>query len=384
MPEQRQPEGSPEPVSYFAPAGRANGEHLNFLAELALADPVVGVVLQAVGGYALIIDEHRQIIAANEALLAMLGAKRSDSALGLRPGEALGCVSAQRGPDGCGTSIQCRHCGAVAAILAAQVSDLPIDGSCSLACCNDSHPKPTDFRIRVSPLFLGVERVYAFVFQDVTATKRREMLERMFLHDLGNLATGLIGWSEELSNATMDDAAMQIVELAHRLGEQLDEQRLLVEFEQGNAKLAHDRIEVDSLVADLRIWFGAHECARERKFVVERATLPAAFHTDRQLLLRILGNLIKNAFEATPPRGTVTLRLVSSAGRILFEIHNAGSVPMELRAKLFKQRISTKGPARGLGTHAVQFFGEQCLGGQVSFESTEEHGTVFRFELALA
>lgn len=379
---EHQPDVAPEPTSYFAPAGRADPDRIRDLAERALGDPIVRAVMQAVAGYALIIDEHRQIIAASEALLTMLGAKANDSVLGLRPGEALGCLNANRGPDGCGTSVQCRHCGAVAAILAAQVDDKPIDGTCSLACCNAGHPKPTDFDIRVSPLRLGGARVYVFVFHDVTSSKRRELLERMFLHDLGNLATGLIGWSEELSEATLNDAAMQLVELAHRLGEQLEEQRVLVDFERGKASLAHERIDFDALIADLRIWFGAHECAKLRHFVVERSELPATFYTDRQLLLRILGNLLKNAFEAAPPDAMVTLRLGTVAERVSFEVHNPGNISLNLRRKLFKQRFSTKGPARGLGTHAVQFFGEQCLGGRVSFESTEEQGTVFRFELA--
>lgn len=375
-------EPSPNPSTHFAPAGRADAEPLRLLAQRALSDPIVRVVMQSVGGYALVLDEHRQIIAANEALLTMLGGKLNDNVLGMRPGEAVGCVNAHRGPDGCGTSVQCRHCGAVAAILAAQAKDVPIDGTCSLACCNDRHPKPTEFDIRVTPLSLGDARVYVFAFHDVTGARRRELLERMFLHDLGNLATGLIGWSEELSTATLNDAAMQVVELAHRLGEQLEEQRILVDFERGRAQLNRVRVDIDALVADLRIWFGAHECAKKRHFVVERAEPLAELYTDRQLLLRVLGNLLKNAFEATPPGGTVTLRLIANGEGIVFEIRNPGNLSDDLRQKLFRQRFSTKGPARGLGTHAVQFFGEQCLGGQVSFDATEEQGTIFRFELA--
>jgi len=104
--------------TYFASAARANSEQIRQLSELALADPILGIVFEAVGGYALVIDQHRQIIAANDELLQMLGAKRDDSLLGLRPGEAVHCINAARGPGGCGTSLQCRHCGAVAAILA--------------------------------------------------------------------------------------------------------------------------------------------------------------------------------------------------------------------------------------------------------------------------
>jgi signal transduction histidine kinase len=381
MTDQRPLGGPPVPDSYFAPAGRATPEHIRELSERALADPILGVVFEAVSGYAMVMDRHRQIIAGNAALLDMLGTKAADSVLGLRPGEALHCVNAKRGPDGCGTSIQCRHCGAVAAILAAQVDDQPMDGQCSLACCDDEHLKPIEFRIRVSPLLLADERVYVFVFQDVTSTKRRELLERMFLHDLGNLLTGLLGWSEELSRTPAADAATQVIDLAQRIGEQLDDQRLLVHCEAGELKLTPERIDFDALIASLRAWFGAHACAEGRHFTVEMAATSGMLRTDRQLLLRVLGNLLKNAFEATEVGGLVTLRVTASTTSSVFEIHNTGVIPHEIARQLFKQRLSSKGPARGLGIYAVQLLGEQCLGGQISFESSAERGTAFRFEL---
>ena len=34
-----------------------------------------------------------------------------------RPGEAIGCVHASDGPDGCGTGLHCWTCGAVIAVL---------------------------------------------------------------------------------------------------------------------------------------------------------------------------------------------------------------------------------------------------------------------------
>ena len=121
MKEDRPLDGLTTPDTYFASSARATSERIRELSELALADPILGIVFEAVGGYALVIDQHRQIIAANDELLQMLGAKRDASLLGLRPGEAFHCINAARGPGGCGTSLQCRHCGAVAAILAAQV-----------------------------------------------------------------------------------------------------------------------------------------------------------------------------------------------------------------------------------------------------------------------
>lgn len=381
MKEDRPLGGSTTPDTFFASAARATSEQIRDLSEVALADPILGTVFEAVGGYALVIDRHRQIIAANDELLQMLGAKRDDSLFGLRPGEAMHCINADRGPSGCGTSLQCRHCGAVAAILAAQVSNEPIDGTCTIACCEDDHVKPTEFRVRVKPLILAGEQVYVFVFHDITASKQREMLEQVFLHDLRNLVTGLLGWSDELNRETVTEAATQVVDLAHRTGEYLEQQGVLLNAQSGHLRLKTEPINIDAIVASLRAVFGTGEYARDRCLLVEKEGTSMSLITDGQLLLRVLGNLVKNAFEATPTGGAVTLRVVSSEDRAVFEVHNIGALPIDVAKLLFKRRITTKGPGRGLGLYAVQLFGEQCLGGQVTFESTDHGGTVFRLNL---
>jgi len=84
--------------TYFAPAERSDPESLAALAALAVTDPVIQAVLEAVGGLLMVLDEHRQILAANRELLDGLKVKTGDNLIGQRPGEALGCVHAQTGP----------------------------------------------------------------------------------------------------------------------------------------------------------------------------------------------------------------------------------------------------------------------------------------------
>jgi signal transduction histidine kinase len=373
--------GSTTPDTYFASPERATSERIRELSELALADPILEIVFEAVGGYTLVIDQHRQIIAANDELLQMLGAKRNEPLLELRIGEALNCINVARGPNGCGTSRQCRHCGAVAAILAAQVSNQPVDGTCTVACCDDDQVKPTELRVRVKPLLLANEQVYVFVFHDITVAKQRELLEQVFLHELRNLVTGLLGWSDALNRETVSEAATQIVELARRTGECLEQQGVLLNAESGQLQLKVESINLEAIVASLRALFGTSEYTRDRCLLVDVEESPKTLITDGQLLLRVLGNLVKNAFEATPTGGAVTLRIISSVEGVVFEVHNLGALPVDVAKQLFKRRVTTKGPGRGLGLYSVQLFGEQCLGGQVTFESTDDCGTIFRLNL---
>jgi signal transduction histidine kinase len=328
-------------------------------------------------------DANRQIVAANRALLAMLGAANNDMILGLRPGEAISCVNAQRGPGGCGTSLQCRHCGGVVAILTSQAAELPAEGDCTLACPNDGNAKVATFRTRVTPIGLPDERLYLAVFHDISASKRRELFDGLFVHDLSNLVSGLLGWTEELSNDPGPEAVLQVQELAVRIAEQLEEHKAMEHVERVGLKLERQPIDPVALGQRLKSWFGANACARGRHFVIEHRISDGPLVTDQKLLLRVLGNLIKNAFEATPESGTVQLTIQIDELTACFEIHNPGSIPSDVAAQLLNVPVTTKRNGHGLGLHSVKVFGELYLGGAVSFESNPDSGTFFRFELPL-
>lgn len=375
------PEGGDDVTSYFAPAGRADEELLRELSARALANPLVRVVLEAVGGFALIVDTHRQIIAANQEVLDLLGLCEHASLIGRRPGEAVACTNAVRGPNGCGTSQQCQHCGAVISLLAAQAGDAPVEELCTITCREGAALVLHDFKVRASPLVLGGERVYALVFHDVTSEKWRDMHEKLFVHDLNNILSGLIGWGEELLAEPSVGAATRIVELARHLGEHLAGHRALMQCESGELQLTRECIDIDALVVSLQSLFGggSEDCAR--RFVVEKQPKTHPLYTDRKLLGRVLANLVKNALEATKRGDVVTLRISGDAEHTEFRVHNSSVIPPDIAGSLFHRRVSTKGPGRGLGMYAVQVLGEQCLGGQVSFQSTEECGTEFSFRL---
>jgi signal transduction histidine kinase len=235
--------------------------------------------------------------------------------------------------------------------------------------------------VRVRPLNLAEERVYVVVFHDITSLKWRDLQNRMFLHDLGNMLTGLGYWSEELVEATSENAAAQIIAMVRRMNDSLESHRLLSQCESGEMKLSPQRITSDVLVADLHAWFDKGASEAQCEFVIKPVHVALNLVTDMPLLMRVLGNLIKNAIEASEPGRAVTLAILARDDSTTFSVHNAGVIPELVAAQLFKSRLSTKGRGRGLGMYAVQVFGEQLLGGHVEFESTNELGTVFRFTL---
>ena len=65
-------------------------------------------------------------------------------------------------------------------------------------------------------------------------------------------------------------------------------------------------------------------------------------------------------------------------------MHNGGVIPPEVQARIFQRSFSTKAArGRGLGTYSMKLLGERYLGGEVSFVSTPETGTVFSIRLPL-
>lgn len=107
-----------------------------------------------------------------------------------------------------------------------------------------------------------------------------------------------------------------------------------------------------------------------------------ALWTDPQLLLRILGNMVKNALEGTAPGQTVRLSCARRDGNVVFTVHNPGVMPPEVQLQMFQRSFSTKSQAgRGIGTYSMKLLGERYLGGTVDFTSRAPDGTTFTLTL---
>jgi hypothetical protein len=103
--------------------------------------------------------------------------------------------------------------------------------------------------------------------------------------------------------------------------------------------------------------------------------------SDKRLLSRVLGNLIKNALEASMPGQTVTVS-VNGGGTPAFCVHNESAIPEEVQTQIFHRSFSTKeGVGRGVGTYSAKLLTESYLAGTVEFRSTATEGTTFTVRL---
>lgn len=373
-----------EPGCNLAPPGRAAALEVEEYASLCLVDPVLHAVLLAVDSYAVILNAQRQILAANPVLLEAL-ALEEPAACGLRMGEAFGCVHATEGQDGCGSSQACRRCGALLSVLSTQGLGQPASGECLMSIQRNGRWEAREFFARSLPIEVSGHRLTLLTLQDISAQKRREMLERIFIHDLMNSLQGLRGWTEILQGAGANpaNAAQRILDMAGHLTAEVEAQRRLLQAEYGDLSPDTRSVSPARILADLSEALGPEVDARMLR--LPSAAEDAPIRTDPAILARILTNMVRNAMEAMPTGAQGRIWYESRDGRPRFTVQNPGCIPPEVADRIFQRSFSTKASrGRGLGTYGMKVLGESVLGGKVGFTTNWEEGTQFFIELPAA
>lgn len=374
-----------EKNTYFAPAGRASGEKLD-AAQRAIAQAAfIEVLMQAMPDFVMLLNEQRQIVAINQRLLQAFGVEDPAHLLGKRPGEALNCIHAADGPDGCGTGKNCAVCGAALAILESQESGQQASGECRLIICKDGGTA-LDLEAVATPLDVAGLSLTVFALRDISSDKRRQVLERVFFHDVINTAGGIRGVASLLHedpHLPLDKQETYkgwLVDLSDNLMEEITHQRRLLAAERGQYLVQRQKTVLSELLQDVFQLYEHHYSVPGR--ILKLETVPDhTFETDQPIMRRIVGNMVLNALEATPEGGTVLMRALLTDDKLRIEVENSGEIPQEIQRSLFKRSFSTKSDSgRGIGTYSMKLFGERYLGGSVGFDS-QEGRTIFYIEL---
>jgi len=368
-----------EQTTYFAPADRASTQVIAKQVAQIVGHPVVTTVLESFCGQVLVLNQDRQILAASPEFRDALNACGIDDFQGMRPGEALRCEHMDEGPGGCGTSLACRHCGAVAAVLAAQCCLGPAYDECWISMRRKHGHESIEFRAKATPLRLADLDLVVLALQDISDQKRRGVLEHRFLHDARNLLGGVITWSELIAGGdTSDEAVSSLKKLALSLRDLIAEHGLLARAERGELLPAKGRIYFDELERALRDGFSRHPRAALRRLDILFPVESPLLTSDVTIVLRILSNAVKNAADATGEGGVIEVRFDQPDGQPRFSVHNPGVIPEAVAQRIFQRSFTTKDePGHGLGTYSMRLLAERYLDGQVAFESTPEKGTTF-------
>jgi hypothetical protein len=336
----------------------------------------------------MVLNSRRQIVMANRACMDMLGAGALDALLGKRPGEAAGCAFAGIGPAGCGTSENCRECGALLAILGSITGHDRATRECQLLTTGpDGMTSAMDLKFTVSPWQTESGLYYVATILDIGHEKRRRVLERIFFHDILNSAGG----AQSLVDMLMDevpDVSREIVALVRSslfaLVDEIQKQRQLLALERNEYAVSLLTLQGLEVVSNIADEFRRHPKCIGKGITLDQEAENIPVLTDHTLLRRVVVNMLLNALEATGSGGEVTLGLSREDGSAVLWVGNDAGMPAAVRLQVFTRSFSTQGPARGLGTYSIKLLAENYLGATVGFSSTQGSGTRFWLKLPAA
>ncbi|MBN1301670.1 MAG: GHKL domain-containing protein [Melioribacteraceae bacterium] len=331
--------------------------------------------LNSIPVHVTVLNSHRQIVFANQSFQEFLSLPFSEI-LGKRPGEAVDCINWKKGISGCGTSKFCRQCGAVNAILKSYKGNRGIE-ECRITLDN-SHA--LDLMVWATPIKIGDHEFTIFTMSDVSHEKRRKALERIFFHDILNTAGAVRGFFELIRN---DDPSnlMEYLKITETMTEQLIEeikaQRTISAAENDELILEIQPFSTREILEEIKMIYSSHQVSHDKNIEIKTGCIDIVIRSDKTILRRIIGNLLKNALEASKAGDTVNLSCRMQEGFVEFMVENPTFIPEEIQTQLFQRSFSTKGIGRGLGTYSVKMLSERYLEGQVKFVSSRDKGTVF-------
>jgi signal transduction histidine kinase len=343
---------------------------------LLATTPPVAALLHAMPTMALILNPAFQIVAANAQVLEHFHLADLTGIIGQRPGELLNChygaslCDYRNGP-------ACQSCGVTRALWRAGQGRANVE-DCRLLLANGN---VLDLQVRVAPFTCNDESFLIFSLLAGDQGKRREVLAYTLFHDITNTLS-IIRSSVELLPAEDDAATIEKLQrmalLAIRwLSHDVDMLQVLLSAENGELQPQYKAVEVRAFLQELADMYSTHKVAFGKSIQITPATEMVTIQSDPHLLARIVGNLLKNALEASQPGETVTLHSTRDQDTLQIQVANPSVIPTRIHTRIFHRAFSTKGPGRGFGAYSAKLLTEQYLHGTLNFQSGEGTGTVF-------
>ncbi|MBT3182575.1 MAG: HAMP domain-containing histidine kinase [Deltaproteobacteria bacterium] len=331
-----------------------------------------------------VINDGLQVLYGNEVFLNKIGMRSIEDVLGEDFGKIIRCQYSAGKGNRCGTDSSCSLCGFLISSLAS-ISGEEIQMEYLLT--PEERGRSDIYKIRTYPLSIGGSKYVLCSMMDVGDSKRRHALERIFFHDVLNTANVVLHFADILKDRVpteLKDMCGKNLFAVRRLIEEILDQRTLLNAEKG--ELSVNKVEIKSLDLLQRLCseYNEHPDAAGKTVEVFADSISCSFQNDEFLLYRVLGNMLKNALEATEKGEIVKAGCYMDGNSVVFKIHNVACMDENVQKQLFNRAFSTKGKGHGWGAYSMKLITERYLGGELSFTSNKKDGTTFVAEYPLA
>jgi len=362
------------PLSVAGPAPQPLAKAVLPLHRAVLAHQELVEILNSLPYLALVVDDSRQVLFANQTTLETLGAAELTEIIGRRPGELLACLQADKHQDGCGAAEGCRHCQAVLTITACLSTGNRVSNEARVSARRDNHLIAYDLRVTATPLHLNGATLAMVYLEDISAGKRREHLENIFLHDLLNS----IGSLQLLIDLPPEHRTPQwrgmITKQAQVLADEVHAHRILSRAEHGELEADISCVPVALLLEEALAGLKPLAEQRGTTLAITYPETPVYLATDLKIARRVVLNAVKNAVEAAEAGDPVSIEVRPGEQLVGIAVWNPQTISEAVRHQLFQRSFSTKGAGRGLGTYSMRLLLEEYLGGQIEY-LCDEQGT---------
>ncbi len=218
------------------------------------------------------------------------------------------------------------------------------------------------------------------------AEELRRQVDGITRHDMKSPLNGIVGFADFLLSADdipphHMDAVRIIRQEGMRALHMVNLSLGLLRMEQGTFTLVPKEVDLVPILCDLQcdlsdliqgkrltlvILLEGHPIRKGERFILWGEEL---------LCFSVFANLLKNAMEASPVGGAVTVSLQQEGAKHTIRIHNHGAVPIQIRERFFdKYTTFGKSAGTGLGTYSARLITE-AQGGTIHLEAVGQDET---------
>ena len=215
-------------------------------------------------------------------------------------------------------------------------------------------------------------------------------------HELRTPITSILGYTEMLQDGAYGDldddqldAVRRVATNSSRLLSLIDDLLTLSRIQDGQLGMVDRLVDLRKVIAAGCAVVAPSLERRALELDVDLPDEPVPFLGDRDMLERVVINLVGNAVKFTPERGHVDVRLQVGPESVVIEVADTGiGIPLQeqeqLFTRFFRSSLAQENaiPGSGLGLSIAHAIVEQH-GGSMSVESEPGLGTTFRVLLPI-